>query len=179
MARELTQRQRAFLAAYLGEARGVGIKAARLAGYRGTEHYLRTIASKLVTNGDIAAAIAEANARLEQEGIGNKEQRVRAQQERWDKMLQVIQARGAEYAQAAPGADTGLLVRTFKQVGRGEDARVLEEWAVDTGLLAELRQLEQLTAKELGQVIERSEVTGKNGGAIVIRRYVGIDPDDV
>lgn len=179
MARDLNLRQAAFLSHYLGDCRGVGVQAARAAGYRGSDQTLRRTASDLITNPHIASAIAESNARLEQEGIGNKEHRVRAQQERWDKMLQVIAARATEYARAAPGADTGLLVRTFKQVGRGEDARVLEEWAVDTGLLAELRQLEQLTAKELGQVIERSEVTGKNGGAIVIRRYVGIDPDDV
>lgn len=42
------------------------------------------------------------------------------------------------------------------------------EYEVDTGLLAELRALESQTAKELGQHVERRELSGPGGGPIAI-----------
>jgi hypothetical protein len=62
--------------------------------------------------------------------------------------------------QDVPGGRTGLLVRTIKSIGSGEKATTVEEFAVDTGLLREIRELELQVSKELGQFVEKHDVTG-------------------
>jgi hypothetical protein len=57
-----------------------------------------------------------------------------------------------------PGADKGLLARSYKQLGSGEDATIVEEYAVDGVLLKELREHEKQAAQELGQWSEKSRV---------------------
>jgi len=73
-----------------------------------------------------------------------------------------------------PGYETGLLTRTLKQLGSGAAVRIVEEFAVDTGLLAELRQMEQQAAKEVGQWVDRGEVTGKNGAPIQVQHSLDL-----
>jgi hypothetical protein len=88
--------------------------------------------------------------------------RVRALQDRWDGMLRIIAARAADPdIRKAPGGETGLLVRTLKQLGRGEESQIVEEFALDTGLLKELREHERQAAQELGQWAERTEHSGE------------------
>jgi hypothetical protein len=53
--------------------------------------------------------------------------------------------------QKTPGGDTGLLVKTLKSIGAGENAQVVAEYAVDTALLAEIRKHEDHVAVDLGQ----------------------------
>lgn len=179
MARELTPKQHKFIAAYLGSCHGNGVKAARAAGYTGNDHTLRSIASENLTKPDIAAAIREALDEISRHGIGDKRNRINAYDRRWDRLHRVIEARGAAYADEAPGAEAGIMVRSYKQVGQGPTAQLMEEWSVDTGLLGELRALEQQAAKELGQWVDKGELTGKNGSAIEVRRFVGVDVDSV
>lgn len=141
-----------------------------------------------------AAALAEA---VRGRGIADRQNRVDALSDRWERMQAVITARAGEYAGAAPGADSGLLVRAvklvkvyeavrrdggaeFDQVGAGSPGDLLTpgaathevtEWAVDTGLLRELREHEKQAAQELGQWTEKRELSGE----MLIREYVGID----
>lgn len=72
-------------------------------------------------------------------------------------MLRVIEARSKDMAEV-PGGDTGLLVRKLKSIGSGENTKTVEEYAVDTGLLSELREHEKQAAQELGQWINKSNV---------------------
>lgn len=126
-----------------------------------------------------AAAILES---VKQIGIGSVEARIRAQDARWRGLRDVIRERAVDLAGEAPGGASGLLVRQTKFVkvfepkrSAAERARDIEsipdddfiatkqtkavtEYAVDTGLLAELRALEMHTAKELGQWEEKSRV---------------------
>ncbi len=95
-------------------------------------------------------------AAIEAEGIANRRNRVAALTDRWDRMQRVIEARAADLKEV-PGGDTGLLVRQLKSIGFGENNTVIEEYAVDTGLLRELRAHEEQAAKELGQWVERSD----------------------
>jgi phage terminase small subunit len=53
----LTEKQRAFVAAYVGEAKGNGTHAARLAGYEGDDKTLAVTASRLLGNAKVAAAL--------------------------------------------------------------------------------------------------------------------------
>lgn len=96
--------------------------------------------------------------------IAKKHERLRVLDRMHDKVLRVIDERADEYADAAAsgktvpaGGGTGLVVRSFKQVGTGHDAMLVEEFAVDTGTLRELRALEEQAAKELGQWVEKTQ----------------------
>lgn len=92
-------------------------------------------------------------------GLSDRQNRVAGKQERYDKLRQVIEERGAaEEMQAVPGGTTGLLVKRVKAVGFGEDMEIVQEYAVDTPTLKEMRELETEVAKELGQWVERKAV---------------------
>lgn len=71
-------------------------------------------------------------------------------------MKQVIDERAIDpEMMKAAGGSTGLLVRKLKQIGSGENAELVEEFEVDTGLLKEMREHEKQAAQELGQWVER------------------------
>lgn len=112
---------------------------------------------------DFAARVAEhVTAQREavmSQGIADKVKRVAALDDRWDRMQTVIAERAAddEWSDVA-GWETGLLVHQRKQIGGGRDAQVVDEFAVDTGLLRELRAHEEQAAKELGQWTEKSDL---------------------
>lgn len=106
---------------------------------------------------ELRAAWAQAVA---DEGLANRKNRVAALNDRWQRMLQVIDERGDDPAMVdVPGGPTGLLVHQTKAVGAGKQQTLIDEYAVDTGLLRELRAHEEQAAKELGQWTDRSELT--------------------
>lgn len=106
--------------------------------------------------------IADCRARIRKRGIAVIENRVRALQDRWDRMHRVIAERAeAPEMQSVPGGKTGLMVRDIKSVGAGTAAKFVDVYEVDTGLLRELREHEQQAAKELGQWTEKREHTGE------------------
>ena len=178
--RPLTPKQRAFVAAYIGEARGNATEAARLAGYKGAERTLISIGHENLTKPDIKRAVEDHLAEVKRRGIAYKQNRVDALVRRAELLELVIAERAAEYRALAEarranqtpqsdldtllgrrsipaGGETGLLVRKVKAVGD----MIAEEFAVDTGLLAELRAHEADVAKELGERVDRQHVTGE------------------
>ncbi len=85
-------------------------------------------------------------------GIAQLERRVEAINRRWVAMQRVIIDRADDPTmKTVPGGPSGLLVRSVKGVGRGDDFRLVETFEVDTGLLRELREHEKQAAQELGQ----------------------------
>ncbi len=84
--------------------------------------------------------------------IAKKERRVKALDDRWQRMQQVIAERAEEMKDEVAGGGTGLLCRTIKSIGSGPAAHEVEEFAVDTGLLKELREHEKQAAQELSQI---------------------------
>lgn len=137
------------------------------------------------------AEIAEAERQaIIARGIAERQNRIDAQNERWRKMLQVIEERSRDPKLAeVPGGQTGLIVASpvlvkvyrAKRKTEGEELSstrktvVLHEYAVDAALLKELRELEKHTAQELGQWTEKADLTVER----LVREYVGIDPDEV
>lgn len=112
-------------------------------------------------NADFAARVeshqADIRTAIRRHGIAVIENRVRALDRRWRKMLAVIEARGADVGLArVPGGNTGLLVHNVKGVGKGEDFQLIDLYEVDTGLLRELREHEKQAAQELGQWAEKA-----------------------
>jgi hypothetical protein len=108
--------------------------------------------------------------------IAKRRERIRVLNSLHEKQLAVIAARAAEMAGACPGGETGLMVRQIKAVNTGRGPTAIEEFAVDTGLLREIRATEEQAAKELGQWVEKSEAAVGLTGAV---RLIGVDPEDV
>lgn len=169
-------KQAAFVAAYIGPAAHNATEAARLAGYK----HPNKQGPALLVNLGVKRAIDEHLSHVKARGIAHKQNRVDALVRRAELLEQVIAERAAEYralaeersADATPqtdldkllgrrsvpaGGETGLLVRKVKAVGD----MIAEEFAVDTGLLAELRAHEADVAKELGERVDRQHVTGE------------------
>lgn len=100
----------------------------------------------------VEAITEEYRAETRRIGIADKEKRLAGLNDRRNRLLRVIEARAdADEYQVAPGGSTGLLARTLKCLGSGDNATIVAEFAVDTGLLKELRELEKQAAVELGQ----------------------------
>lgn len=184
----LTPQQELFLSFYLGECRYNATQAAEKAGYA----HANKQGSRLLQKPAVKAALDEWKAAVRQDGIACQEARIAAQTARWDALHQIARERAADAGvQEAPGGKTGFVVRTAKLVkvyessedAEPEDAEppseggdealsptkqsyLVYEFPIDTGLLKEMRDLEALAAKELGQITERKELTGPNGGPI-------------
>jgi hypothetical protein len=119
----------------------LGLSRRQLARYKATpEFQLR-----------VEEILAVRDAEALRSAIARTAARVAAQNERWQALQQIRQERGQALAGQAPGAGTGDLVRTLKQVGSGATAQLVEEFTLDAALLRELRELEDLVARELGQ----------------------------
>lgn len=87
-------------------------------------------------------------------GIARKEYRIDCLANVHSKILTVIEERaGAADMQNVPGGPSGLLVKSYKVSGE----TVMTEYAVDTGLIRELRGIQEQVAKELGQLVEKRE----------------------
>jgi transposase-like protein len=105
---------------------------------------------------------AEMDKEALQRAIARKEYRVGVLADRHSKLSEVLEAR-AEVMGDIPGGRSGYLVRSIVASG-GE--LIGYEYAVDTGALKELRAIEEQVAKELGQIVDKREVTGKDGGPL-------------
>lgn len=117
--------------------------------------------------------LEEIRAEIRRRGIGVVERRVAALDDRWKRLHRVMAERG-ESMKGVPGGTTGLLVKKLKKIGSGDDSELVEEYAVDTGLLSELREHERQAAQELGQWINRSNVEQ------IVKSYeTGNSPDDL
>lgn len=113
---------------------------------------------------EVARVVSKFDEQLLRIGVATRRRRVEALNNRWHRMQEVIDARASDTSTSEiPGADTGLLVRQYKGVGRGADFQVVEEYAVDTGLLREMRELERQAAAELGQWVEKVAPTSPDG----------------
>ena len=104
-------------------------------------------------------AIVEAYAkRALKHGISRRERRVGVLNDLHNKMLQVIDERAKSKDMAAvPGGKTGIVTKTLKGIGKGEDFQAIEEYRVDTGIIGEIRDVQKQAAEELGQWIRRTE----------------------
>jgi hypothetical protein len=123
-------------------------------------HYPAQKAAELLRNPKIKAEVERLEDRFRAEieerakgGIAIKANRILDSQDLYDRLRQVILERSqAHEMRRAPGGTSGLVVRTLKKIGSGEDAETIEEFKLDTGLMAELARLKSDVAKELGQL---------------------------
>ena len=82
-----------------------------------------------------------------------------ALQERWDGLRQARAALAAgDYAAAMR---TGLVCRKLRTVGGAKNARVVEEYEINTALIEALNSVEKRAAIETGQEQENVNLTGQ------------------
>ena len=105
----------------------------------------------------VEVIVRETQEKLVARGIAEKQNRIDALNRRWNLMDEVIRQRAENLSEVKGGGNTGLLVRQVKGVGSGEAFKIVEEYAVDTGLLKELREHEKQAAIELGEWTEKRE----------------------
>lgn len=121
-----------------------------------------------------AAIVEEIKARLVALGVAARQNRLDALNDRARRMAEVIRQRAENLKGVPGGGNTGLLVRQVKGIGKGEDFQVVEEYAVDTSLLREMREHEKQAAIEVGEWAEKHEHTGKDGKDLVTSITVNI-----
>jgi Terminase small subunit. len=179
----LTDKRKAFVSYYLGEARMNATKAAAMAGYKSP----RAEGARLLTIADIQAEIKAAQDELRAEGITAKANRIGDYAELRDRLWLIINERGQEhgkrdeaYEAAASmfnvagetkmlGGASGLLTRKFNIVGAGRSARIIEEHQLDTGLIQQLLNVDKQAAQELGEWSEKRQISGPDEGPIEVK----------
>jgi phage terminase small subunit len=173
----LTGKQQAFVDYYLGEARYNGTKAAKLAGYRGTNPELAIIACDNLKKAHITKAISERRAELRLASIAAQEYRLDSYVDDFERLNRLIEARAADQAtKAGPGGDTGLIVRQFKIIGNGRDAQVVEEFAFDAAVITARQNLRKQIAQELGQFVDKKEFSGDGVPLTIVFKEVDRGP---
>ncbi len=76
------------------------------------------------------------------------------------------------------GIETGLVVRTYKALGSGDNMQIVEEYSIDPALLAAVDRLHRSTAEELGQ-LPRPEQNVNLRAQVLIREIAGFDPEQL
>jgi hypothetical protein len=140
---------------------------------------------------DFAARVRElihhAVDRLTEKGIAEKSNRIAALVDRQKRMRSVIDARAKQH-EGVPGGESGLLVKETRfvkvlEVKRGKDGgwpdeddeiviptksvQPVDYYAVDTGLLKEMRETEKQAAQEIGDWTEKFEFSGNKDSPLV------------
>jgi len=92
---------------------------------------------KFITRVDqITAAYADS---VLKHGLARKTRRLAVLNDLHDKMLQVITERAADPDLAeVPGGKSGLVTKTLKGIGKGDDFQVVEVYQVDTGTIGKI-----------------------------------------
>lgn len=108
---------------------------------------------------------------IKAEGIANRQNRVDYAKDRHRRLQQIMDERAAAMAGEHPGAGTGLLVHQVKVLGAGRNAITIDEYALDTSLLKEMREHEKQVAQDLQQWNDK----GSGLEEKLTREYVGVD----
>ena len=126
-------------------------------------------------NAEVDLQVEAFNAEVRRRGIASRFRRVKALNDRWNRLQRVIEARAEDPEMAdVPGGNTGLLVKTVKTRSIGEvELEKTVEAELDAVLLRELREHEKQAAQELGQWVEKQEIDQ------TAKAYISVTPDDL
>lgn len=100
-----------------------------------------------------------------EEGLALKGKRIQVLTNMYERIMDAIEARGNSMPRV-PGGSTGLVSRTFKSLGSGDNAETVEEHEIDTATVREIRAILRDVAEELGQVSTKNEITGPGGAPL-------------
>ncbi len=173
MPAHLTDKQFAFVAAYLGKAERNATEAARLAGYQKPNQQ----GPRLLVNVGVAKAIAEWREEAKSQAIAMQEYRIARLADIEQRYAQLIEERAAALDGKVAGGGTGLLVQQTKIVRSGDEIEVIHEYKADVAVTKEIRETLKQAAQELGQWTENKSLTIKQDDLIIeVAAKYGIDP---
>ncbi len=113
---------------------------------------------------------------IAEEGIVLKKLRLQQYVDQYERMARILNERASDPGMdGVPGGKTGLILRDVKGIGRGDDFQAVNVYSPDTQLLKEMREWMKQAAIEMGQWVEKGDLT--SGGA-KIKGYVMVSPDD-
>jgi len=117
---------------------------------------------RLLKNASVCARLQEARSALSatclQLAVIDRDQRLLAIQDRWDRVRTAVVARSTgDYAGMMR---TGIVCRRLRWLG-GKDGKVVEEYEIDTAAIEALNSIEKRAAIETGQEQENIQVTGR------------------
>lgn len=102
---------------------------------------------------EITPIVAEIEKQITDYSIANVVNRIRDAQLRRDLLARVQELR----AFGETGMETGIVAKSYRSIGSGPFAQVVEEFKVDTAFLAEWRANEEHVAAQLGQLNKDGE----------------------
>lgn len=118
----------------------------------------------------VKAIVDEYNEKAMKKGIARRERRITVLNDLHEKSLTVIKERAEDpELQNIPGGKTGLITKMLKGIGKGEDFQVVEVYEVDTGIMKEIRAIQEQVTEELGQKVTKHEHSGPRGEPIAVR----------
>lgn len=106
--------------------------------------------------------------------IGVKEMRIADK----NTLAQLLETVRQERAEGRTGLETGLVAKTYKMVGNGRNAQIVEEYKIDTALVSAIDQLHHSAAEELGQ-LPRPDQNINIKAAVLVRQIDGTNVEDI
>jgi hypothetical protein len=108
---------------------------------------------------EISQALFALETRIQDLAIADKAKRIAAKDQRW----QLLEYVRKEKAAGRSGLDSGLVNKTYRIIGSGEDAQMVEEYRIDDALLRGMEAAEHSAAEELGHLPKQGDVYAFQG----------------
>lgn len=171
---KLTNKQRAFVDAYVGEAHFVAQTAAKMAGY--SERGASQQGTMLLRNPKVKNEIKSRLDDLQSQGMRIRVQRIEALERLLANLREIREARAAKARERLDwGEDipiealSGLMVETTKTFGTGQNKVTEKVWEIDKTLVQEQQRLIDQISKESGdRVADKLQLSGDANNPIVI-----------
>lgn len=129
--------------------------------------------------GELAPVVERIEAEITEYAIAQLVNRIAGAQEDYDALGAIIDARANDTRYDEPGYATGHMVHSLKVVGAGKNQEIVDEYKVDTGVIAERRALRREVAEALDQLPRgKGDINIDNRTQVLIRQY-GFDPEIV
>lgn len=93
-----------------------------------------------------------------------------------DRLETLLEKVRQDRANGGTGLETGLVAKTYRMIGSGLNAQIVEEYKVDTGLVAAIDSLHKSAAEELGQ-LPRPDQNVNVKAMLLVREIGGTDID--
>ena len=124
---------------------------------------------------ELGAATAQLQERVVDLVLQVKEARLRDAEADYNRLGAVLVARAGDKRYKEPGYDTGTMVHSFKMVGQGENAVLVDECKVDIAVLAERRNIRHEIAEELGQLPKSDVTINDNRNQVLMREIIVVN----
>lgn len=94
-----------------------------------------------------------------QRGLSRREVRVESLVNLHERMMLIVDGRAKEMSKV-PGGASGLLQHDIKSVGWGAQAEIMDIYRFDAPLVEKIMEIQKEIATELGQRVEKKEISG-------------------